>query len=73
LTLSGLMAVAPLGAPPGPAFERLAALAVELRGIHPDAMSLSAGMSGDLEAAVAVGATHVRIGSALLGGRPPLR
>jgi len=73
LTLSGLMAVAPLGAPPGPAFERLAALAGELRGVHPDAMSLSAGMSGDLEAAVAVGATHVRIGSALLGGRPPLR
>ena len=73
LDLSGLMAVAPLGAPPGPAFARLAALAAELRGVHPDAMSLSAGMSGDLEAAVAVGATHVRIGSALLGGRPPLR
>ena len=73
LRLSGLMAVAPLGAPPGPAFECLAALAVELRGVHPDAMSLSAGMSGDLEAAVAVGATHVRIGSALLGGRPVLR
>jgi PLP dependent protein len=73
LALSGLMAVAPLGAPPTPAFERLAALAAELRGVHPDAVSLSAGMSGDLEAAVAVGATHVRIGSALLGGRPPLR
>jgi pyridoxal phosphate enzyme (YggS family) len=73
LTLSGLMAVAPLGTPPAPAFERLAALAAELRGVHPDAVSLSAGMSGDLEAAVAVGATHVRIGSALLGGRPPLR
>ena len=73
LSLSGLMAVAPLGAPPAPAFERLAALAAELRGVHPDAVSLSAGMSGDLEAAVAVGATHVRIGSALLGGRPPLR
>jgi len=70
LTLSGLMAVAPLAAAPAPAFERLA---VELRGVHPDAMSLSAGMSGDLEAAVAVGATHVRIGSALLGGRPLLR
>jgi PLP dependent protein len=73
LTLSGLMAVAPFAVPPAPAFERLAALAVELRGVHPDAMSLSAGMSGDLEAAVAVGATHVRIGSALLGGRPLLR
>lgn len=73
LALCGLMAVAPLGAPPTPAFERLAALAAELRGVHPDAVSLSAGMSGDLEAAVAAGATHVRIGSALLGGRPPLR
>jgi pyridoxal phosphate enzyme (YggS family) len=73
LRLGGLMAVAPLGEPPEPAFERLAALAGKLRGVHPDAMSLSAGMSGDLEAAVAVGATHVRVGSALLGGRPPLR
>ena len=73
LRLQGLMAVAPLDAPPEPAFERLAALAAKLRGVHPDAVSLSAGMSGDLEAAVAVGATHVRIGSALLGGRPPLR
>src|SRR6185312_13935509 len=73
LRLEGLMAVAPLGAPPEPAFERLAELARKLRGVHPDAVSLSAGMSGDLEAAVAAGATHVRIGSALLGGRPPLR
>jgi pyridoxal phosphate enzyme (YggS family) len=73
LRLEGLMAVAPLGSPPEPAFERLAALAAKLRGVHPEAVSLSAGMSGDLEAAVAAGATHVRIGSALLGGRPPLR
>jgi pyridoxal phosphate enzyme (YggS family) len=73
LRLEGLMAVAPLGEAAEPAFERLAALARKLRGVHPDAMSLSAGMSGDLEAAVAAGATHVRIGSALLGGRPPLR
>jgi hypothetical protein len=73
LELAGLMAVAPLGAPPEPAFRRLAALAAELRGAHPDAVSLSAGMSGDLEAAIAAGATHVRIGTALLGGRPQLR
>lgn len=73
LALSGLMAVAPLGAPPEPAFERLAELAAQLRGAHPEAVSLSAGMSGDLEAAIAAGATHVRIGSALLGGRPLLR
>ena len=73
LSLAGLMAVAPLGAPPEPAFERLAELAAQLRGAHPEAVSLSAGMSADLEAAIAAGATHVRIGSALLGARPPLR
>jgi hypothetical protein len=73
LRLEGLMAVAPLGEPPEPAFARLAEIAGQLRGAHPEAVSLSAGMSGDLEAAVAVGATHVRIGSALLGGRPLLR
>jgi PLP dependent protein len=73
LRLGGLMAVAPLGAPPGPAFERLAALAAKVRGVHCDAAIISAGMSGDLEAAIAAGATHVRIGSALLGTRPPLR
>jgi pyridoxal phosphate enzyme (YggS family) len=73
LVLSGLMAVAPLGAPPEPAFERLAELAAQLRGAHPEAVSLSAGMSADLEAAIAAGATHVRIGSALLGERPLLR
>lgn len=73
LSLGGLMAVAPLGVPPEPAFARLATLAAQLRGIHADAVSLSAGMSGDLEAAIAAGATHVRIGTALLGGRPPLR
>ena len=70
LRLRGLMAVAPLGAEPGPAMEGLARLHEQLRADHPDASWLSAGMSGDLEAAVAVGATHVRIGSALLGPRP---
>jgi pyridoxal phosphate enzyme (YggS family) len=73
LRLGGLMAVAPLGADPRPAFERLAQLAAKVRGAHPEAVSLSAGMSGDLEQAIAAGATHVRIGSALLGRRPPLR
>lgn len=73
LHLGGLMAVAPLGADPRPAFERLARLAAKVRGAHPEAVSLSAGMSGDLEQAIAAGATHVRIGSALLGRRPPLR
>lgn len=73
LRLGGLMAVAPLGADPRPAFDRLAQLAAKVRGAHPEAVSLSAGMSGDLEQAIAAGATHVRIGSALLGRRPPLR
>lgn len=73
LHLGGLMAVAPLGADPRPAFESLAGLAAKVRSAHPEAVSLSAGMSGDLEQAIAAGATHVRIGSALLGRRPPLR
>jgi len=73
LGLRGLMAVAPLGADPGEAFDRLAAAAQRLRMDHPAARWVSAGMSGDLEAAVAAGATHVRVGSAILGDRPPLR
>jgi PLP dependent protein len=73
LRLRGLMAVAPLGQDPEPAFARLTALAAELRAAHPAATCVSAGMSEDLEAAVAAGATHVRVGSAILGHRPPLR
>lgn len=69
LTLGGLMAVAPLGADPAEAFARLAELAADLRATHPDATMLSAGMTGDLEAAIRHGATHVRIGTALLGHR----
>jgi hypothetical protein len=71
LRLGGLMAVAPLGADPGPAFAGLAEVAGRLHHDHPGATVVSAGMSGDLEAAVAHGATHVRVGTALLGGRPP--
>jgi PLP dependent protein len=72
LALRGLMAVAPLDAPAEPAFARLADLAARLRAAYPAATAISAGMSADLEAAVASGATHVRIGSALLGNRAPL-
>jgi hypothetical protein len=71
LRLAGLMAVAPLGEEAGRAFERLARLAERLRQDHPDARELSAGMSGDLEQAVAHGSTSVRVGTALLGPRPP--
>ncbi|HET6152472.1 MAG TPA: YggS family pyridoxal phosphate-dependent enzyme [Marmoricola sp.] len=73
LRLRGVMAVAPLGLPAAPAFERLAAIAVRLRGEHPDASVVSAGMSGDLEDAVKYGATHVRIGSSVLGPRPSVQ
>lgn len=73
LRLAGLMAVAPLGWEPERAFAVLAAFAARLRVRHPAADALSAGMSGDLEAAVKYGATHVRIGSALLGMRNTLR
>jgi PLP dependent protein len=69
LRLAGLMAVAPLGAEPLPAFTRLAAIAGRLRAEHPGAVMLSAGMSTDLEAAIESGTTHVRVGTALLGGR----
>jgi PLP dependent protein len=69
LELGGVMAVAPLGADPAPAFARLAEIANSLRADYPDAKTVSAGMSGDMEQAIKSGATHVRIGTALLGGR----
>ena len=72
LRIAGVMAVAPLGEPAGPAFDRLAEVAAALRREHPDAWVVSAGMSGDLEQAVAAGATHLRVGTALLGHRAPL-
>jgi pyridoxal phosphate enzyme (YggS family) len=69
LTLRGLMAVAPLGEDPAAAFGRLARIRAGFLQDHPDATVLSAGMSGDLEEAVTAGATHVRVGSAILGSR----
>lgn len=73
LRLRGTMAVAPLDADPADAFARLRQHTDDLARRHPDATIMSAGMSGDLEAAIAAGATHVRIGRAVLGERPPLR
>ena len=73
LRLRGLMAVAPLGEDPASAFRRLAEIREGFVGDHPDAAVLSAGMSGDLEAAIACGATHVRVGSAVLGTRPAVQ
>jgi pyridoxal phosphate enzyme (YggS family) len=72
LALRGLMAVAPLGWEPARAFDVLGEIAARFRAGHPDATVLSAGMSDDLEVAIASGATQVRVGSALLGNRPRL-
>jgi PLP dependent protein len=71
LRLAGIMAIAPLAGDPDRAFGRLAEVAQRLRADHPQAAVVSAGMSEDLEAALRHGATHVRIGTALLGRREP--
>jgi len=71
--LGGLMAVAPVDGDPDEAFQRLAGVAERLRESHPGATWVSAGMSGDLEVAIRHGATHLRVGSAILGSRPALR
>lgn len=73
LRLGGVMAVAPKEWEPLRAFDELAGVAARLRADHPGATVVSAGMSNDLEAAVARGATHVRIGTSLLGMRNTLR
>ncbi|MFD6801524.1 YggS family pyridoxal phosphate-dependent enzyme [Streptomyces cyaneofuscatus] len=76
LRLDGLMTVAPLAGPfagrQRAAFDRLMEFATRLRAGHPAATMVSAGMSADLEDAVAAGATHVRVGTAVLGVRPGL-
>ncbi|HVX69000.1 MAG TPA: YggS family pyridoxal phosphate enzyme [Mycobacteriales bacterium] len=69
LRLAGVMAVAPPGADPGPAFRRFAETSAQVRAAFPGATVVSAGMSGDLESAVENGATHLRVGTALLGRR----
>lgn len=69
LNLRGLMAVAPLGEEPARAFSRLKELSDQVVRVHPKAHEISAGMSNDFEAAIAQGATHIRIGSQILGSR----
>jgi PLP dependent protein len=71
LVLGGVMAIAPLGMEPAAAFAGLRHSAAAVRAIRPAATVISAGMSSDLEAAVESGATHLRIGTALLGDRGP--
>jgi pyridoxal phosphate enzyme (YggS family) len=69
LNLRGLMSVAPLGEEPARAFSRLKELSDQVVRVHPKAHEISAGMSNDFEAAIAQGATHIRIGSQILGVR----
>ena len=70
LRLRGVMAVAPLGEPAAPAFERLRSYADVVRALDPGADWISAGMTADFAEAIAVGATHLRIGTAITGPRP---
>ncbi|MEC3920063.1 YggS family pyridoxal phosphate-dependent enzyme [Nocardia sp. CDC160] len=70
LQLAGLMAIPPLDVEPDAAFEQLARIHAALTTVHPEAMELSAGMSGDLESAIRHGSTCVRVGTALMGARP---
>lgn len=70
LRLRGVMGVAPLDEAPASAFERLRTVADAIRTVEPDATWISAGMTGDFAEAIASGATHLRIGSAITGPRP---
>ncbi len=71
LRLLGVMAVAPLDEEPRAAFARLRALGDRVRTVVPEARWMSAGMSNDFREAIAEGATHLRIGTAITGLRPP--
>jgi pyridoxal phosphate enzyme (YggS family) len=72
-SLAGLMSVPPLGLDPNDAFTQLSAIHTEFMKRFPTATFLSAGMSGDYESAVSHGATHLRIGSSILGSRAAQR
>jgi PLP dependent protein len=71
IALRGVMAVAPLEGEPRPAFARLRGISERVRAVVPTATDISAGMSGDYPDAVLEGATHLRIGTAITGNRPP--
>ena len=73
LEVKGLMAVAPLDQPTEQAFVRLQQIQQKFIKLYPAASSLSSGMSGDYELAISLGATHVRIGSSILGNRSPIK
>jgi len=65
------MGIAPVNGDPARAFERLRQSSHQLRGISPESTYISAGMSGDFEVALRFEATHIRIGSSILGTRSP--
>ncbi len=69
LRLRGVMAVAPLDSEPRAAFARVRAVSDRIRDLVPDATAISAGMSDDFAEAIAEGATHLRIGTAITGKR----
>ncbi|MFM7949842.1 MAG: YggS family pyridoxal phosphate-dependent enzyme [Actinomycetales bacterium] len=71
IQLVGLMGIAPLAGDPRPGFELLAKLSSKLQDLAPEARFISAGMSGDYRIALEYGATHLRIGSSILGSRTP--
>lgn len=71
LRVLGVMAVAPLATDPRPAFVRVREASEVLQTVIPNASLISAGMSYDYAAAIAEGATHLRIGTAITGERPP--
>lgn len=73
LEVRGLMAVAPLDQPTEQAFVRLQQIQQAFIQLYPAANSLSSGMSGDYELAISLGATHVRVGSSILGNRSPIK
>jgi pyridoxal phosphate enzyme (YggS family) len=69
LSIVGVMGVGPLHQDPAPAFARLQSASHELQESIPSASNISGGMSGDFDIAIKYGATHVRIGSSILGSR----
>lgn len=70
IRLRGVMAVAPLDEEPRRSFARLRTISERVVSLAPDATDVSAGMSGDYADAIAEGATHLRIGTAITGNRP---
>lgn len=70
LALAGLMVVPPLEGDTAAHFADAAEIVAGFRRLHPDAREFSAGMSGDMELAIAAGSTCVRVGTAILGPRP---